>query len=366
MEINETDLLECGELKNYLDFIMVDTMPEDIPLEDRKWFRSKAYIRVDQNARTLYGVILMKANFGKYDEAYFRQELSRFFEDGEISIEFEEKKNNQIAFTVTNPDGIVVDDGRTLIPLFKSHLDTGVEAAQLKAVSHYTEIPKAEKILESGLFLAKSLYRYQSEKKFIANENSRKLLFDVCFTKNLENNEKMWECFAKDHRGCKVDFIFKHSLEKAFPSNRTLKCRDDFQKEYKISPTFSLEEDTLPCGYKVRFAFPEYVDSASESVTPMIYEDGRYWPYSVLQHAGRSISPNYKYQDEVRLLISLHSPERVTIPFIQTIEVPFESSEIEKIVVTVGENASRSAKQKIVALCANSSIYWYRNESETD
>lgn len=366
MKIKEIDFDKCDTLKGLISFETTDTMPQKIPFDDRNWTRSKCFTYIDWVNQALHGLVVLKNGHGEYDERFIRQELPGFLNKYGVDVEFKESKKDQIAFVAVEQDGIVVDDGKTLIPIDYAfgRAEPEQQARQLKAISHYTDISSTRSILESRAFIAKSLSRYGSEKRFVENENSRRLVFIACFTKNLESNERMWKQFADDHRGCKIDIIFKNSFAKAFPLEQMIVCKCDNGERFLLPPSHLRGKGTNPHVYfTVHFSQPEYEEDATEATTLSICENGCRSDFTVLQCTGKSVLPRFEYQDEVRLLLNLHSCERTRIPYIQKVNVPFEISEIEKIVVTVGQNATEQARERIKSLCANSpKIFKFESE----
>lgn len=258
---------------------------------------------------------------------------------------------------------IIVDSNKTVVPFFWGEPDTEPQAKGLKAVSHYTEINKAIQILKNHVFWAKSLSRYSSESVFVANENSRRLYFVSCFSADLKSTETMWERFANNHKGCKLNFIFKRTLADAFPLGHIIRGVDIDGNLHKVSFGFNHSEGTLPhVFFTVHYSLARYTSDLSNKAILQVCDSGQVEDFTISPYVGRSVKDSFEYQNEVRILLQLNSFHRSEIPYIQKVELPFDPSEMEKIVLTIGKNATDPARQKIENEFGGSPLIMIENE----
>ena len=243
---------------------------------------------------------------------------------------------------------IIVNSEKTLVPFFCGEPNTEPQAKSLKAVSHYTEVNNAIKILKNNVFIGKSLSRYCSESVFVPTENSRRLYFVSCFSTNLKSEETMWTKFADKHKGCKLDFIFKRTLADAFPLNTTIRCIDAGGNSHEISFGSAHVGDTLPdVFFTVHYSLAQYTSELSNKAILQVCDSGQLEDFTISPYVGRSVKDSFEYQNEVRILLQLNSFRQSEIPYIQKVELPFEPSEIKEIVLTIGKNVTDSARRKI-------------------
>lgn len=187
-----------------------------------------------------------------------------------------------------------------------------------------------------------------------------------CFSTNLAPDDMMWERFADKHRGCKLDFVFKKTFADAFPLISPIKGRDAHEKQYEISSCFHVVEGTIPnVFFTTHYSLAEYTDDLSNRATLQVYDNGSVEDFTIAPYVGRNISKSFEYQNEVRVLLRLNSFYREEIPFIQKIEVPFSIDQIDRIVLTIGKNATDSTRRRIKEELGDSHIITIQNEGET-
>ena len=364
MQIKDVDFKKCDGLSNWVDFIY-SRPPSDYEIGDCDWKRSRVYIYKGDTPATLGGMIYLWKRHGKYDGMIIRQELKSFLDRRCIDVQFTEIGNDRIALIAGERHCIIVDSNKDLIPFFCGEPSTEPQAKNLKYVSHYTEASSAIKILTHNIFIAKTLSRYKSEKEFVASENSRRLCFISCFSTNLAPDDMMWERFADQHRGCKLDFIFKNTFADAFPLIAPVKGRDEYGKQYEISSCFHIAEGTIPnVFFTTHYSLAEYTDDLSNKATLQVYDNGSVEDFTIAPYVGRNVSRGFEYQNEVRILLRLNSFYREEIPFIQKIEIPFSIAQVERIVLTIGKNATDSMRHRIEETLGNSQIISIQNEGE--
>lgn len=176
----------------------------------------------------------------------------------------------------------------------------------------------------------------------------------------------MWTKFADKHKGCKLDFIFKRTLADAFPLDTTIRCIDAGGSSYKISfgsARSAYAEDTLPnVFFTVHFSLAQYTSDLSNKAILQVCDSGQVEDFTISPYVGRSVKDSFEYQNEVRILLQLNSFHRSEIPYIQKVELPFDPSEMEKIVLTIGKNATDPARQKIENEFGGSPLIMIENE----
>lgn len=365
MQIKDIDFKKCDGLSNWVDFI--DSLPpSDREIGDCDWKHSRVYVYEGDKPATLGGMVYLRKRHGNYDGMIIRQELKSFLDRRCIDVQFTEIGDNRISLIAGERHCIIVDSNKDLIPFFCGEPSTEPQAKNLKTVSHYTEATSAIKILTNNIFIAKSLSRYKSEKEFVDSENSRRLCFISCFSTNLAPDDMMWERFADKHRGCKLDFVFKKTFADAFPLISPIKGRDAHEKQYEISSCFHVVEGTIPdVFFTTHYSLAEYTDDLSNRATLQVYDNGSVEDFTIAPYVGRNISRSFEYQNEVRILLRLNSFYREEIPFIQKIEVPFSIDQIDRIVLTIGKNATDSTRRRIEEMLGNSPIIAIQDEGET-
>lgn len=365
MQIKNIDFKRCNNLNNWVDFIN-SLPPHEYEDSEYDWKNNRVYIYAGENSTTLRGVILLRKKHGKYDGLIIRQELKVFLNRQCIDVKFTEINENKISLIATECHCIIVNSNKNLIPCFCGNSSTEPLAKKLKVVSHYTRANSAIKILTDNIFVGKSLSRYKSEADFVPNENSRRLYFICCFSSNLAPNDLMWDRFADKHKGCKIDFLFKHTLADAFPLNIPVKCKDKHGKQYVISSGFSHADGTLPnVFFTVHYSMAQYTNDLSNKTVLQVYDNGCFDDFTISPYVGRNILSKFEYQNEVRILLQLDSFNRTKIPFIQNIQIPFSTAEIDKIILTIGKNATDSTRNRINNAVGNSPIITIRDERNT-
>ena len=362
MQIKGIDFKTCDSLNNWVDFFR-SPPPSDCINGDCDWKHSRIYVYENEDIGSLHGMIILRKRHGEFDGMIIKQELKTFLDRRCIDVQYNEIGERQISFTAVERHCIVVDSHKTLVPCFYGDPSTEPQAKKLKAVSHYTEANKAIKILTNSTFIGKSLSRYNSEGAFVANENSRRLCFISCFSTNLEPEETMWEKFADEHKGCKLDFIFKRTLADAFPLKKAINCEDEQGQPYEISFEFNHVEGTLPhVFFTSHYSLAQYTADLSNKATLQVFDSGSVEDFTISPYVGRNVSSGFEYQSEVRILLQLNSFYREEIPFIQKVEIPFETTEIEQIVLTIGKNATSSARRRIEDSFGNSRLITIQSE----
>ena len=363
MQIKDVDLQKCNELTRWVDVIHEQVPPD---YTSHTWKHSRVYAYQGEDPTTMCGFILLRERHGPYDGTIIKQDLKTFLNRCCIDIVFTEICEDKISFIATERNNIIVDSNKTLIPFFCGDPSTEPQAKKLTEVSHYTEATSAIKILTDNIFIGKSLSRYKSEMDFVTNENSRRLDFISCFSTNLTPDGLMWERFADKHRGCKIDFVFKHTLADAFPLNCPVKYKDEHGTQYEISSGFNHVDGTLPhVFFTVHYSMAQYTDDLSNKATIQVYDNGSVEDFTISPYVGKNISSSFEYQNEVRIILQLNSFYREEIPFIQKIEIPFSIDQIDRIVLTIGKNATDSMRRRIKEELGNSHIITIQNEGET-
>ncbi len=351
---------KCNELTRWVDVIHEQVPPN---YTSHAWKHSRVYAYRGEDPTTMCGFILLRERHGPYDGTIIKQDLKTFLNRCCIDIVFTEIREDKISFIATERNNVIVDSNKTLIPFFCGDPSTEPQAKKLTEVSHYTEATSAIKILTDNIFIGKSLSRYKSEMDFVTNENSRRLDFISCFSTNLTPDGLMWERFADKHRGCKIDFVFKHTLADAFPLNCPVKCKDEHGTQYEISSSFNHVDGTLPhVFFTVHYSLAQYTSDLSNKAILHVCDSGQVEDFTISPYVGRSVNNSFEYQNEVRILLQLNSFYRSEIPHIQKVELPFDLSEIEKIVLTIGKNATDLARQKIENEFGGSPLIMIENE----
>lgn len=354
MQIKGIDFEKCESLYSWVDFI--NSQPSVHCMNsDRDWEHNRIYIYEGECPMTLYGMILLRKQHGKYDGPIIQQELKNFFNRQCIHVQFTEVDANKLSLIAVERHEIVVDSNKTLVPFFWGKSSMESQAKELKAVSHYTEATNAIKILTKNIFIGKSLSRYKSEIDFVANENSRRLYFICCFSTKLMSDDLMWKNFADKHRGCKIDFVFKHTFADAFPLNGLIKCQDEQGNQYEIPSGFNrIEGSTFPVFFTTHYSMVQYTADRSNKATLQVYDNGGVEDFTISSYVGKDILKNFEYQHEARILLRLNSFHQQIIPFIQKVEIPFLPDEIEQIVLTIGRDATDKTQSRIIDALGNS------------
>lgn len=364
MQIKDIDFQKCDNLVSWIDFI--NSAPSECDSSEFDWKHSRVYIYGGDDTATIYGMIFLRKKHGKYDGLIIKQELRTFLDRMCIDVQFTEIDDNKISLTANERHNIIVDSNKTLVPFFCGEPSTEPQAKRIKEVSHYTEANNAIKILQDNIFIGKSLSRYKSEMSFVSSENSRRLYFISCFSTNLESDDSMWERFADKHSGCKIDLVFKRTFADAFPLNYPVKCTDEQGNQHEISSGFNHADGTLPhVFFTTHYSMAQYTDDLSNKATLQVYNSGNVDDFTISPYVGRNVSKSFEYQKEVRILLQLNSFYREEIPFIQKIEIPFSIDQVDRIVLTIGKNATDSMRRRIKEELGDSHIITIQNEGDT-
>lgn len=303
-------------------------------------------------------LLVIGEKHGFHDMQYFIQEIKTYSERHcccFVLIDAGLDKNSFAYFKISDRHSIIVDSNVTLIKLetfFNGGKDVEQQAKELTSVAHYTDVDSAVGILTSHSFLAKSLNRYKTEKEFSFNENSRRLAFISCFTKDAVNNTQLWvnKNFGNNHKGCKIDLFFKHSLCAAFNSVSPLKCFDEAKNEYYISTLLGDKRSSFPgvC-FRMHYKDIDYEKEHGNNVNLQIYDKGLK-DFTIVDTLAKSVLDKFSYQNEMRIVLILEATQPVEIPFIQTVEIPYNIEEIERIAITAGRNVSPAGQEKLAKL----------------
>lgn len=239
---------------------------------------------------------------------------------------------------------MIVDSTHQLVP-YPCDKSDEQRVLNLKMITHYTKkVTDAVSIIEGRSIRAKVLNAYSSEHDFCPDENHRNCEFIASFTSYSEEySPEMWT-FARENKGCKIDFMFKTSLAKGFPLKQPI--------------TVSTERGTItiastPVSYPNVSYRPYYSTQQYEKEphnTSILKVNGDPTPFAVTQRIGRSVKSIYKYQSEIRIRLMLQAALPTEIPTISYLPIPIDFSEIERINIIVGRKANPNDTTKLYAL----------------
>lgn len=344
------DILASSDLLELLTFIPVDKI--DLKVKQQK----KSTLYYSESGGHIEGFIVLGLRHGICDMSYFKQELKLYGESACFTFEIINESQLQLLFCLTPRNSIVVDTNAELIP-FGNVLGNGIDiydAKKLKSVSHYTTVKSVIKILSNGIFIAKSLSRYTSEKSFYLSENSRRLIFITCFSCNHDNQDDMWRKFADNYKGCKIDLFFSESILEAFKLIKPLKCYTSNGELHYIPGGIKKKGNELESSCSAMVHFSEYFYKAkytpefSNKSNLICYDPSQgITNFTIVGETGSYVQSKYKFQDEVRIMLMLHSIIRNEIPFITKVELPFCFDYVNRIVITLGKNISLRNEMKL-------------------
>lgn len=340
------DILTGSDLLELLTFIAVDKIDSNVKQQ------KKSILYYSQSGEYIKGCIVLACKHGICDMNYFKQELNRCSESVCFSCEIISENNSTLLFSLMPRNSIIVNTNAELIP-FGEGVDK-YDAQKLKSVSHYTTVKSAVEILSKGIFLAKSLSRYKSERAFVLSENSRRLHFITCFSFNINDKNDMWERFANNYKGCKIDLFFRKSILEAFMLNRPLKCYTSNGKIYYVAHQAGITDDALDSNHLNVVYFSEYFyrakyDAEFSNKSNLICYDSSIGitNFTIVGETGSYVQNKYDFQDEARIILMLHSSVRNEIPFITEVELPFCFDYVDSIVVTLGKSVSPQNEIKL-------------------
>lgn len=342
-----TDILTGSDLLNLLVFISVDKI--DLKIKPQE----KSTLYYSQSGEEINGCIVLAVKHGVHDMNYFKQELNRYSTSNCFIFKIIYGNNSMLLFSLTPRNSIIVDTNAELIPL-GNDLDK-YDAKKLKSVSHYTTVKSAIEILSSEMFMAKSLSRYTSERSFALSENSRRLHFITCFSFNQDNKNDMWAKFADKYKGCKMDLFFKKSILEAFRLNKPLKCYTLNGEIYYIPHVAGMKDSGFGSSYLNRVYVSEYfyktkynAEFSNKSNLTCYDPSMGITNFTIVGETGSYVQSKYEFQEEVRIILMLHAPSKIEIPFLTKVELPFSFECVDSMVVTLGKNIST---QNEIRLC---------------
>lgn len=342
MRLCELNLTSISNLTEYIETKEI----AEIDCSVTNCLRTTLYYHYDYSKNLYCGLLVLGERHSQYDMQFYRQNLYLAFERFCIQVVNWQENPDRFYFELTERNSIIVDASKTLIS-FEAVFNRGEDfAKEIKSVTHYTGIRAAREILTSQSFFAKSLSSYLTESAFSFNENSRRLAFLVSLSRTNSPNEGMWQRFGKEHRGCKIDIVFKHSIVDTFRPIHPFRSYDKDNKEYLIATEKHINsQGCIPNVWlNPYFHIVEYTEELYNNSVMEIVEKGKH-DYTIVDDIGKWVDSRFQFQDEVRILLLLWSGEKTEIPFIKKIKVPFLTDTIERVHVTIGNRAGVSAEE---------------------
>lgn len=217
------------------------------------------------------------------------------------------------------------------------------------SICHYTCLKNAINILNTNSFYCFPLAKYNHEKKFSKDENTNKICFIVSFTSINNNNPKLWDKFADNGKGCKIDYYFKENFFDATVSRAAIDCYDNkgnIDKRYVLfehSPFTNIGDVFFRKLYLKPRVYKYYKNNANI----FIDQNNSSEPYIIIDDIANSLIERVKEFNEIRIAFLLTSTEEVILTnMYNKIVFPFKEDKIERIVVTFGNKVTQNEKKE--------------------